>query len=109
MVDESPPSRSLQHVVQAVLQLSEALGGGGRVGPGSGGSGQGGAQQTRAVRRVPALRGGRLAPLRLDGSESHELHPLVVARSRGHEHSDAAVVGWTSEHFCLDFFSSPPI
>lgn len=98
MVDERPSSRPLQHVVQEVLQLSEALAGGGHVGAGSGGSGQRGAQQPRAVRGVPALRGGRLAPLRLDGGESHELHPLVVARSRGHEHPDAAVVGGTPEH-----------
>lgn len=106
MVDECPSSRPLQHVVQTVLQLSEAFTGGGHVGPGSGGSGQRSAQQTCAVRRVPALRGGRLTPLRLDSGESHELHPLVVARSRGHEHSDAAVVGWTSEHFCFCCF--PP-
>lgn len=96
MVDECAPSRPLQHVVQAVLQLSVAFARGGRVGPGSGRPRQRGAQQTRAVRRVSALRGGRLAPLRVDSGESHELHPPVVARIRGHQHSDAAVVGRTS-------------
>lgn len=58
------------------------------------------------MRRVSALRGGRLAPLGLDGGERHELYPPVVVRGRGSEHSEAAVVGWTSEHF---FFPPPPV
>lgn len=98
MVDECPSSRSFQDVVQTVLQLSAAFAGGGRVGPGSGRTGQGGAQQTCAVRRVPALRCGRLAPLRVDGGQSHELYPPVVVRSRGHQHSDATVIRRTSQH-----------
>lgn len=92
VVDECASSRSLQHVVQTVLQLSEALACTGRVGPGSRRPRQRGAQQPCAVRRVPALRGGRLASLRVDGGESHELYPPVVVRSRRDQHSDAAVV-----------------
>ena len=92
MIDERPSSWSLQHVVQAILQFSVALTRSGRVGSGSRGSGQRSAQQTGAVRRVSALRAGRLASLRVDGGESHKLHPPVVVRSRGHEHSDSTVV-----------------
>lgn len=96
VVDECPSSGSFQHVVEAVLQLSVAFARSGCVAPGSGWSWQRGAQQACAVRRVSALRGGRLASLGVYSGESHELHPPVVVRSRGHEHSDAAVVGWTS-------------
>lgn len=92
MVDESESSWSLQHVVQKVLQLSEALARRGCVGPGSGRPWQRGAQETRAVRRVPALRRGRLAPLGVDGGESHELYASVIVGIRGRQHSDATVV-----------------
>lgn len=98
MVDERPSSRSLQHVVETVLQLSEALTGGGRAGAGSGRPRERGPQQPRAVGRGSALRGGRLAPLRLHGGERHEFDAPVVVRSRWNEHSDAAVVGWTCQH-----------
>lgn len=96
MVDERESSWSLQHVVQKVLQLSEALARSGRVGAGSGRPWQRGAQETRAVRRVPALRGGRLAPLCVDGGESHKLYAPVIVGSRGRQHSDATVVGRAS-------------
>lgn len=98
MVDEGESSRSLQHVIQKVLQLSEALAGSGRVGAGSGRPGQRGAQETRAVGRVAALRGGRLAPLCVDGGESHELYAPLIVGSRRRQHSDAAVVGRASQH-----------
>lgn len=106
MVDECPSSWSFQDVVQTVLQLSAAFAGGGRVGPGSGRTGQGSPQQTCAVRRVPTFRCGWLAPLRVDGGESHELYPPVVVRSRGHQHSDAAVIGRTSQHLQTDAIKS---
>lgn len=96
MVDESEPSWSLQHVVQKVLQLSEAFAGRGCVGAGSGRPRQRGAQEPRAVRRVPALRRGRLAPLCVDGGESHKLDASVIVGSRGRQHSDATVVGRAS-------------
>lgn len=96
VVDEGASSWSLQDVVQTVLQLSEALAGSGRVGPGSWRPGQRGAQQTRAVGRVSALRRGRLASLRVDSGESHELYAPLVVRTRRHQHSDAAVVRRTS-------------
>ena len=92
MVDECPSSWSFQHVVHAVLQLSEAFVWRGRVAPVSGGPGPRGPQQTGAVGRVSALRAGGLASLRVDSGESHKLYPPVFVRIRGHQHSDAAVV-----------------
>lgn len=92
MVDECASSWSLQHVVQTVLQLSEAFACRGRVGPGSRRPWQRGAKQTCAVRRVSALRSRRLALLCMDGGQSHELYPPVIVGTRGRQHSDAAVV-----------------
>jgi len=92
MVDEIPSSWSLQHVVHAVLELSEAFARTRRVDPVRGPPGQRGAQQTCPVRQVSALRAGRFASLRVDGGQSHRLYPPVVARVRGYQHSGATVV-----------------
>lgn len=96
MVDERTSSWSLQHVVHGVLQPSVAFVGHGGAAPGSRGPRERVAQQPGAVGRVSALWGGRLAPLRVDSSESHELDPPVVVWSRGRQHSNAAVIGRTS-------------
>lgn len=98
MVDEGASSRPLQHVVEGVLKLAEALAGAGGGGSGSGGCGERGSQQPGALRRLRALRTRRLG---VYSRQRHELYAPVVVGRGGSEHPHTAVIRRAGQHaFC---------
>lgn len=98
MVDERASSGSLQHVIEAVLDLAVALAGGGRGGSGSGGRRERGPEQAGALRGLRALRTRRLGAY---SRKRHELHAPVVVGGVRSEHLHTAVIGRAAQHaFC---------
>lgn len=95
VVDEGASSGSLQHVVQAVLDLAVALAGGGCGGSGSRWSRKWGSQQSGALRRLRALRTWRLG---VYSRQCHELHTPVIVCRGGSEHPHTAVIRRAAQH-----------